>query len=330
MSLIADLRSKCGINMSDPATPDSQRQIIVNLYNSGIEPDIIALQLDVDREQVDRTIAEFAAEEERKHDSANATSGAPSLSSFELGPVVDTEQAVRLAQERVWRALRFEPQFNLSTEETNNILEKFAKSKVGFVILYVDVVGSTKLSMTIPADRLATIVQAFTQEMSILISAYGGYVLKYVGDAILAFFLADWNNLRVPCANAVSCAQAMIKVMRQGVNPILNQYDYPELNVRVGIDVGDNVVVQYGWDTMTLEDGRQVRRPHLDILGYTISVTAKMTGIAKPDQIMIGQFVYEALCDEAKEAFAPVQIGPEKWDYVSDYTGKIYKLYGSR
>ncbi|MEO9363170.1 MAG: adenylate/guanylate cyclase domain-containing protein [Nitrososphaera sp.] len=314
----------------DPPAPNSQRQIIINLHSSGIEPDIIALQLDIDREQVDRTIAEFAAEEERKRSAASATAGAPSLSSFELAPVVDTEQAVKLAQERVWRALRFEPQFNLSTEETNSILEKFVKSKVGFVILHIDIVGSTKLSMTTPADRLATIVQAFTQEMSILVSAYGGYVLKYVGDAILAFFLADWSNLRVPCANAVSCAQAMIKVIRQGVNPILNQFDYPELNVRVGIDVGDNVVVQYGWDTMTLADGRQVRHPHFDILGYTINVTTKMTGIAKPDQIVVGQFVYEALCDKAKEAFSPVQLGPDKWDYVSDYTGKIYKLYGSR
>ena len=317
--------------MSDPAAQQlQQRQTIINLYNSGIESDIIALQLDIERDQVERTIAEFAAEEERKHDSASATSEAPSFSLFELGNIVDTEQAVKLAQERVWRALRFEPQFNLSTEETNNILEKFAKSKVGFVILHVDLVGSTKLSMTVPADRLATIVQAFTQEMSILISAYGGYVLKYVGDAILAFFLADWNNLHVPCANAVSCAQAMIKVIRQGVNPILNQYDYPELNVRVGIDVGDNVVVQYGWDTMTLEDGRQFRKPHFDILGYTISVTAKMTGTARPDQIMIGQFVYEALCDKGKEAFTPMPTDPEKWDYVSDHTGKIYKLYGSR
>jgi adenylate cyclase len=31
----------------------------------------------------------------------------------------------------------------------------------------------------------------------------------------------------------------------------LNQkYDYPELNVRIGIDVGENAVVQYGWNTI--------------------------------------------------------------------------------
>jgi adenylate cyclase len=183
--------------------------------------------------------------------------------------------------------------------------------------------------MTLPADRLANIVQAFTQEMSLVIRAYGGFILKYVGDAILAFFLADWGNLRVPCQNAVACAHAMIRVMQQGINPILNQYDYPELNVRVGIDVGDNVVVQYGWDTTTLDDGRVIRKPHLDILGYTISVTAKMTSFAMPGQVVVGEFVYEALADEQRGLFKPLVVSTEVWEYMSDYTGKVYQLYGS-
>jgi class 3 adenylate cyclase len=318
--------------MSVGAGPDDenyQQQTIINLYNSGIEPEIIALQLDIDEDRVNSIISLFQSKEEEKTKAATAISRAPSFASFLLDKVVDTDEAAKLAQERVWKALKFEPEFNLTSGETQNLLEKFVKSKVSFVTLQIDLVGSTKMSMTLPPDRLANIVQAFTQEMSILVSAYGGYVLKYVGDAIMAFFLADWNKLSVPCANAVSCAMAMIKVMRQGINPILNQYDYPELNVRVGIDVGDNVVVQYGWDTITLDDGRLIRRPHLDILGYAISVTAKMTGLAKPDQVVIGQFVYEALTEDQKSKFKPIKVSSEAWSYMSDYTGKIYQIFGS-
>ncbi|MEO9295951.1 MAG: adenylate/guanylate cyclase domain-containing protein [Nitrososphaera sp.] len=312
-----------------PDDPGYQRQTIINLYSSGIEPDNIALQLDISREQVDRVVAEFLAGEEKKSAAALQVAQAPSLSSFYLEKVVDTDLAVKQAQERVWKVLKFDPDLNLTSQETQAILERFVKSKVAFVILHVDLVGSTKLSMTLPPDRLANIVQAFTQEMSIMVSAFGGYVLKYVGDAIMAFFLADWNNLSVPCSNAVACAHAMLKVMQQGINPILNQYDYPELAVRVGIDVGDNVVVQYGWDITTLDDGRVAKRPHLDILGYTISVTAKMTALAEPGQIMIGQFVYEALCESQQASYKPMSISPEVWGYVSDHTGKIYQLYGS-
>lgn len=313
----------------NPADPSYQRQTILNLYNSGIDPEIIAVQLDISQEQVDRVIAEHDSEEEKKKAAAQEVVQAPSFSAYYLGDVVDTDEMVRQAQERVWKALKFDPELNLTSPETQAILERFVKSKVSFVILHIDLVGSTKLSMALPPDRLANIIQAFTQEMSIIITTFGGYVLKYIGDAILAFFLADWDSLSVPSANAVACAQAMVKVMRQGINPILNQYDYPELNVRVGIDVGDNVVVQYGWDTMALEDGRVARRPHLDILGYTISITAKMTALADADQIVVGQFVYEALPQGQQAMFKPLSVSPEVWGYVSDYTGKIYQLYGS-
>jgi adenylate cyclase len=314
----------------DDTASSYQRQTIINLHNSGIPLEIIALQIDVSQEEVDRVIASAAAEEEQKSTSAKQASEAPSMASFYLDAVVDIGQAIRLAQERVWKALKVESQFNLSIEEKQNILAKFAKSRVTFVILHIDLVGSTRLSMTLPVDRLATIIQAFTQEMSLTISAYGGYVLKYVGDAILAFFPATGDDYYLPCINAVNCARSMIKIMREGINPILNQYDYPEMSVRVGIDVGENVVVQYGWDTHTVEGGRRLKAPHYDILGYTINVATKMTVLARPDQIVIGQMVYDMLDERQKSTFHQLQVSPEMWSYVSNYSdGGIYRLYGT-
>jgi class 3 adenylate cyclase len=314
--------------MVDESTTSSyQRQTIINLHNSGVPSDIIALQLDISRQEVDKVIESMAAEEEQKSMSARQASETPSLASFYLDSVVDLKQAIKLAQERVWKALKVQPEFNLSTEETHSVLAKFAKSKATFVILHIDLVDSTRLSMTLPADRLATIIQAFTQEMSVTIAAYGGYVLKYVGDAILAFFLTA-GDYYLPCVNAVNCARSMIKIIREGINPILNQYDYPEMSVRVGIDLGENVVVQYGWDTHTIE-GRQLKRPLYDLLGYTINIATKMTALAKPDQIVIGQMVYDTLDERQKATFHQLQVNPDVWSYLSDYTGGIYPLYGT-
>jgi adenylate cyclase len=297
---------------------ESQQTTIINLYNSGIPSDVIALQLDISQEEVDRVIA--AAEKSRPPETAT-------LASFYLDAVVDLDKAIKLAQERVWKALKVESRFDLSTEETQEILAKLAKSKVRLVILHIDLVGSTRLSSTLPADRLAAIIQAFTQEMSVTITAYGGYVLKYVGDAILAFFLAN-DDTYLPCVNAVNCARSMIKIMREGINPILNQYDYPEMSVRIGIDLGENVVVQYGWDTHIV-DGRKLQNPHYDILGYTTNIATKMTTLAKPDQIVVGQMVYDVLDDRQKSTFHPLRINSEVWSYMSDYSHGIYPLYGT-
>jgi adenylate cyclase len=298
---------------------ESQQTTIINLHNSGIPAETIALQLDISLEEVNRVIA-AAEKSTRPPDS-------PSLASFYLDAIVDLDKAIKLAQQRVWKALKVESRFDLSGEETDEVLAELAKSKTMLVILHIDLVGSTRMSSTLPADRLAAIIQAFTQEMSITISAYGGYVLKYVGDAILAFFLAS-DDTYLPCVNAVNCARSMIKIMREGINPILNQYDYPEMSVRVGIDLGENVVVQYGWDTFNV-DGKKLKRPHYDILGYTINIAAKMTALAKPDQIVIGQMVYDVLDDRQKSTFHQLKISPEVWSYVSDYSRGIYSLYGT-
>ena len=50
---------------------------------------------------------------------------------------------------------------------------------------------------------------------------------------------------------------------------MLKQYDYPELHIKIGIDEGENVIVQYGHDKSSL----------IDILGYNMSVTAKLNYI---------------------------------------------------
>ena len=311
-----------------------QRQTVFNLYNSGIPSDIIALQMDISEEEVDRIVENVNKEEERKKISVKQALDTPSLGSFYLDAVFDLESAIKDTQSRVWKALKVESDFNVSTEETQKVLEKFAKSKVTLVILDIALVDSTRLSMTLPVERFATLIQAFTQEMSLMVRAYGGYILKYVGNAILSFF-PDNNsdNLHIPCINAVNCAHSMIKIVEHGINPILNQYDYPEMSVRIGIDVGENAVVQYGWTTHTykLDNKKQIlkRKPRLDILGYTISIAAKMSALAKPNRIVIGQSVYDILNDKQKSVFELLPIRSDVWSYVSSNTGGAYRIYGS-
>ena len=311
------------------------QQTIINLYNSGILPDIISMQLDINKDEVYQIIKNQAREEQRKQMAVKQVSDASSLGVFNLDTIINIDLAIKHAQHSMWNALKgAEPQFNISMiEETQDILEIYAKSKVTFVILHIDIVGSTAMSMTLPVERLATIIQTFTQEMSIIIAAYGGHVLKYIGDAILAFFPVSPDNTYLPCINAVNCAHSMIEIMREGLNPILNEYDYPEMGVRIGIDIGENMVVQYGWSNRTYiakKNKQKIsKKPHLDILGYTNSIAAKMTAFAKPNQITIGQLVYDILDDAQKSTFKVLPLNSDAWRYVSNITGEVYSLYGS-
>jgi class 3 adenylate cyclase len=109
----------------------------------------------------------------------------------------------------------------------------------------------------------------------------------------------------------------MITVIKNGINPILNQYDYPELAVKIGIDEGKNVIVQYGHDLSSL----------IDILGYSMSITAKITSLTNPNKIAIGKDVYDMLHPEIRNKFVEIKQDIENWKYTDRQTGKFYKLY---
>lgn len=317
------------------ATRSFQRQTLLNLYNSAIPIEIISFQLDISQEEVENMIKEEKREQEKLSFKGLLSQDSSSLGSFYLDAVVNIDLAIKRAQNSLWEALKSESKFDISMEETDKILDKFAKSKVTLVSLHIDLVDSTNLLMTLPIDRLSTIIQAFTEEMSLIIQAYGGYILKYIGDAILAFFTVTGDDdIYLPCINAVNCARSMIKIVKQGINPILDQNGYPEMSVRIGIDVGgQNAVLQYGWDVIHASDNNEqkqlVKKPHYDIIGYTISVAVKMTGLAKPNQFIIGQLVYDELDEKQKSAFELLNVDTDLWGYLDSRTGVVYSVYSS-
>jgi adenylate cyclase len=230
--------------------------------------------------------------------------------------VVNSEILVAQTQDRIWRALKRHYQYDSSLKSSQDFLLNYVNSKISLVIMYADLVGSTNMSMTLPVDKFVTIIRAFLYEMSCIVQSYGGYVLKYVGDAVIAFFPSGYNKL-LACDKAVQCAKSMITVIKNGINPILNQYDYPELSVKIGIDEGKNVIVQYGHDKSSL----------IDILGYSMSITAKITSVTNPNKITIGEDVYDILHPEIKSKFIEVKNNIGNWKYTDRQTGQIYKLY---
>ena len=124
-------------------------------------------------------------------------------------------------------------------------------------------------------------------------------------------------------SNVISCAYTMIKVVQEGINPILNQNDYPDLKVRIGIEFGEIAVVMYGVD-MDEYNNMILKRPHLDLIGYTISIAVKMTSLAKPDHIVIGEELFSMLHGKLKDTFKQLSITPDLMElFDRDYRKNI-------
>jgi adenylate cyclase len=221
-------------------------------------------------------------------------------------------------QARVRQTLDRGVQIDLSTESCKRFLRRKVNQKVGVVILYVDIDGSTKMSMALSPDKFARILHVFSQEMSLVTSEYGGYVLKYVGDAIIALFPAEFDSGQAS-KNALGCAKDMQRIIQECVNPELIARGLPQLTVKMSIDYGDVQVVLYG---------KSIDRSHIDIVGSSISMAAKMISLAKTWQIVIGQSMYENL--DSKQNLIEMNVDPTRWTYVDEKTGSNYKLYTLR
>jgi len=186
--------------------------------------------------------------------------------------------------------------------------------------MYADLVGSTKMSMTLAIDNLVSIIRAFAHQMSHVIDSQGGYVLKYAGDAVISFFPSpvDKKNRYLASVASVECGKMMINAIKNDINSILHEiYQYPELFVKIGIDAGENAIVQFGYD----------QQSPIDILGYSMNIASKIMSITSANEISIGENVYKSLDLDAQNEFHQLSISDDRWKYVNYGTEKPYKIY---
>jgi adenylate cyclase len=192
------------------------------------------------------------------------------------------------------------------------------RSKIPLIIIYADLVGSTSMSMTLPVDNLVTIIRAFTHQMSHVVDSHNGYVLKYVGDAVISFFPVRVNKDKYLASDiSVKCGKSMIEVIKEEINTIFKRYGYPELFAKIGIDAGENAIVQYGYEQLS----------PIDILGYSMNIAAKITSLTGANKVSIGDNIYKSLDYKTQREFHELSMPDNRWKYINYGTDKPYKVY---
>jgi adenylate cyclase len=251
------------------------------------------------------------------------TNGNTTLSSIENRTIYDLQTLLSQRQDRLWSVLYERYQYNTSIKRGQDFLLNHVDSKLSLVVMYADLVGSTKMSMALPVERMAKIIKAFSHELSSVVESYNGFVLKYVGDAVITFFPSGFNKY-LSCDTIFRCANSMINVIENGINPILekDKDNYPKLAVKIGIDEGENLAIQYEFD----------KSAPIDLIGYPMNVAAKITSLTGPNKISVGNNVYKLLHPTLQSEFQEMQIkkGTHEWKYIDLENNLPYKVYTTK
>jgi len=225
---------------------------------------------------------------------------------------------------RVSKTLKDGVQLNMSTEESKKFLRRHVNTRTNLVIMIIDINNSTQMSLTLPEFKFAQLLQTFAQEVSIVVSGYGGFVFKYEGDAVIVIFPADYDEIKA-CKNALNCSAAVLEIIKNGINPIFRENELPEITVRTGLAFGPTLVVLYG---------KSLEKSHVDITGSSISLAAKIASIAKPNQVLIGELIYNIIISSKdkgslnKIKFKEMGLDPIKWKYLSQSDPQsLYHVY---
>ena len=149
-------------------------------------------------------------------------------------------------------------------------------------VMFCDLVGSTAMSAQLDPEDMRGVIAAYHKCCSTLISRNEGFVAKYMGDGVLAYF----GYPRAHEHDAEHAVRAGLAIVEAA--PKLQTAAGAPLHVRVGIATGIVVVGDL------LGSGEAQER---GVVGDTPNLAARLQGIAEPDSVVIAEGTRKLLGD---------------------------------
>lgn len=160
-------------------------------------------------------------------------------------------------------------------------------------VMFCDLVGSTELSRQLDPEELRDLIAHYQDTVVARVTRYEGYVAKYLGDGVLAYFgwpIAFEDQAERAVRSGLDAAAAVAGMESQSGKA---------LSARVGIATGQVVV----GDLV----GVHAEETHA-VTGETPNLAARLQGIARPGEVVIGSNTRRLL----GAAFKLQDLGPQE------------------
>jgi predicted ATPase/class 3 adenylate cyclase len=142
-------------------------------------------------------------------------------------------------------------------------------------ILFLDVVGSTRLSEHLDPEDIQSVIDGLLMRCTRSIESHGGRVLQYAGDNILAAFGAEVTQ-EDDAERALLAGLELLVLGREQGAEVLRRFGQPGFDVRLGVHTG-SVLLGGGVDA----EG--------SIRGMAVNVAARLEQLAPPGALRISR-----------------------------------------
>ena len=165
-------------------------------------------------------------------------------------------------------------------------------------VLFADIRGYTSFSEgREPAEIITILNEYFTEAVEIIIDT-GGYIDKFIGDAIMAAWGVPLATDDEEAIRAVGAAVSIQKLIASQKRKFF-QGNAKHLRVGIGLHTGPLVAGNLG----------SAQRMDYTVIGDTVNVAARLEGIAKAGEVIITEETRSLLGDRfVLDARKPVQV----------------------
>jgi class 3 adenylate cyclase/tetratricopeptide (TPR) repeat protein len=149
-------------------------------------------------------------------------------------------------------------------------------------VMFCDLVGSTELSQILDPEDMREVNRAYQDACKNAIERFEGYVARYMGDGVLAYFgypMAHEDDAQRSLLAGLEVIDAM-----RAVNSKVGNIASTVLRVRVGIATGPVIVGDIIGDGASMESA---------VVGETPNLAARLQGIAGEDTVIVSAATYE-------------------------------------
>jgi adenylate cyclase len=146
-------------------------------------------------------------------------------------------------------------------------------------VVFMDICGFTAISEKESPNFVVTLINKYFDLMVKEIIAQGGYVDKFLGDAVMAVFRGDFHLDR-----AIEASIAVHKAIEaQEAEKIDKETYLPK--VSIGINSGEMISGNIG--------SAALKRLDFTVIGDTVNTSQRLQSAAKPGQIVISKDIFE-------------------------------------
>jgi class 3 adenylate cyclase len=139
-------------------------------------------------------------------------------------------------------------------------------------VLFCDLVGSTEISANLDPEEWREIEADYLATVAGAISRFDGFVAKYLGDGVMAYF--GWPEAHDNDAERAARAGLAIVDAVGALNECEGHASRPKLSVRIGIDTG-NVVIGKGGGSES------------EVFGSAANIAARVQSAADPNAVIV-------------------------------------------